>query len=81
MNREQTERYIEQLDAIMNMMENFSPHKFPPGNSVMWIMLYDMLIKTPIIMQTMLYNHLDNLIDAETNQTPPTLDTHTAVDD
>ena len=65
MNIKDTEKLIELLDSILNMFE-MVPTKDPTGyNNFMWLMMYDMMTKPIVIMQNILYLHLDALKEKE----------------
>lgn len=63
MNIKETEKLIELLDSILNMFESI-PRKDPTGyNNFIWIMMYDMMTKPIVVMQNILYLHLDTLTE------------------
>ena len=65
MNIKDTEKLIELLDSILNMFEKV-PTIDPTGhNNFMWLMMYDMMTKPIVIMQNILYLHLDALKEKE----------------
>ena len=65
MNIKDTEKLIELLDFILNMFEKV-PTIDPTGhNNFMWLMMYDMMTKPIVIMQNILYLHLDALKEKE----------------
>ena len=65
MNIKDTEKLIELLDSILNMFEKI-PTIDPTGhNNFMWLMMYDMMTKPIVIMQNILYLHLDALKEKE----------------
>jgi len=82
MNKKQTEHLLEVCDSILDLVENFSPHNFEASkHSFMFTMMYDMMLTSIVVMQNTLYLHHDMLEENEIKNTPPTLDTHTAMDD
>jgi hypothetical protein len=82
MNKKETEHLIEVCDSILNLLENFSPHTTQPNSkNLMFIMMYEMMFNSTLIMQNSLYIHRDLLEKNEVNNTTPTLDTHTAIDE
>ena len=65
MNIKDTEKLIELLDSILNMFEKV-PTIDPTGhNNFMWLVMYDMMTKPIVIMQNILYLHLDALKEKE----------------
>jgi len=82
MTKKETEHLIEVCDSILNLLENFSPYTTQPfPSNLMFIMMYEMIINSTLVMQNSLYLHHDLLEENEVNNTPPTLDTHTATDE
>lgn len=65
MNIKDTEKLIELMNSIMDLYENI-PYKDPTGyNNFLWHMASDMMIKPIMIMQNILYQHLETLVEKE----------------